>query len=247
MKKLLALVLVGLLVAALAACGEKAEDTPAEPDATESGVTAGEIAVGGFTDAESPVITDEFKQVFDKATATLTGADIVPYAYIASQVVAGTNHLVLCKVTPTVPDAATAYALVTVYEDLSGNAEITAILDSEATAPAPYDAENPVSGGYGEPTTPEVTDEVKNALAKACETYAGVEFEAKALLGIQVVAGYNYDILCKATPVVPDAQPYYAVVTVYADLDGGAAITGVIEFDTDVEDDEVQSDTSTAD
>lgn len=208
MKKVLALIIACLLVVALAACGESnTEETAA---ATEAGVTGTEAADaggtgidGGYTDSDSPVITDEFKKVFEKATETLAGVDYVPYAYLESQVVAGTNHLVLCKATPTVPDAATTYALVTVYEDLEGNAEITEVLNSTASAPAPYDEDNPMGGAYGEPGSPVVTDEAKKALAKACEELDGVDYEAKALLGVQVVAGYNYDILCKATPSSP--------------------------------------------
>ena len=246
MKKIIALILACLLVAALAACGEKTEQNPTEAaptetaaDETEAPDAGGTGLVGAFTDAESPVITDEFRKVFDKATETLTGVDYEPYAYLASQVVAGTNHLVLCKATPTVPDAVTTYALVTVYEDLNGNAEITDIQGSTASAPAPYDEENPVSGAYGEPDSPVVTAEAKDALAKGCEELDGVDYEAKALLGVQVVAGFNYQILCKATPVVPDAQSYYVIVTVYADLEGGADVTDIIEFESGADGEEV--------
>ena len=44
------------------------------------------------------------------------------------------------------------------------------------------------------------------------------------LLATQVVAGRNYRLLCKATVVSPDAASTYAIVTVYADLEGGAEI-----------------------
>lgn len=257
MKKLIALALVCLLVAALAACGEKTDDTPAatEAAATEAAITETEPAeaggpalAGAYADAESPVITDEFRQVFAKATETLAGVDYEPYAYLASQIVAGKNHRVLCKATPTVPNAVTTYAIVTVYEDLNGNAEITDILTSTAAAPLPYDEDNPMSGAYGEPTTPEVTDAAKDALTKACEELDGADYEAEALLGVQVIAGYNYEILCKATPVVPNAESYYVVVTVYADLEGGAEITGIVEFGSGVDDsgEEVNSASSQA-
>ena len=44
---------------------------------------------------------------------------------IGSQVVAGMNYCLLCKVTAVAPDAKPQYRLVYIYEDLNGNAEIT--------------------------------------------------------------------------------------------------------------------------
>ena len=44
------------------------------------------------------------------------------------------------------------------------------------------------------------------------------------------VAGTNYCILCQITPVVPDATPAWALVYIYADLDGNAEITNVYEL-----------------
>ena len=131
MKKLIAVfVCFALLVsgiAVLAGCGKQKGK---KEDPTENGITGGEIA-GGWTKADSPAITEDFRKVFDNATQALTGMQYIPVAYLASQVVAGTNHRVLCKATATVPDAATTYAIVTVYEDLNGNAEITEVVNSE--------------------------------------------------------------------------------------------------------------------
>ena len=69
----------------------------------------------------------------EKATETLTGATYEPVAYIGSQVVAGTNHAILCKSTPSVAElnGATTYVLVYVYQDLQGNCEITETTDIE--------------------------------------------------------------------------------------------------------------------
>lgn len=89
--------------------------------------------VGGWTYAESVEITDDIKKVMEKATETLTGATYEPVAYIGSQVVAGTNHAILCKSTPSVAElnGATTYVLVYVYQDLQGNCEITETTDIE--------------------------------------------------------------------------------------------------------------------
>lgn len=89
--------------------------------------------VGGWSYAESVEITDDIKKVMEKATETLTGATYEPVAYIGSQVVAGTNHAILCKSTPSVAElnGATTYVLVYVYQDLQGNCEITETTDVE--------------------------------------------------------------------------------------------------------------------
>ena len=51
-----------------------------------------------------------------------------PYAYYATQIVAGRNHCFLCTATPVVPDAESYFAFVFLYEDLEGNVELTEIV-----------------------------------------------------------------------------------------------------------------------
>ncbi len=64
------------------------------------------------------------------------------------------------------------------------------------------------------------------AFNKATKELEGVDYEAIALLGSQVVAGMNYAILCRSKVVYPDAQPEIKIMYVYADLEGNAEITG---------------------
>ena len=66
---------------------------------------------------------------FDKAVDDLVGAEYVPVALMSTQVVAGTNYCILCQITPVVPDAAPTWALVYIYADLDGNAEITNVYE----------------------------------------------------------------------------------------------------------------------
>ena len=149
---------------------------------------------------------------------------------LGTQVVAGTNHLFLCKTAPVVPGAAETYALVTVYEDLKGNASVTDVQNCEAKAPAAPDDGSMVAGGVTEAQTPEVTPDAKAALDKACQGLDGAKYEVKALLGTQVVAGTNYTLLCKITPVVPNASSHYAIVKVYEKPDGSAEISETFDF-----------------
>lgn len=83
---------------------------------------------GGWSyNQESPSVYEntEVKAAFEKATEGLAGMEYEPVAYIGSQTVSGTNYAVFCSETAVVPDAERAFSMVTIYEDLDGNAEIT--------------------------------------------------------------------------------------------------------------------------
>lgn len=94
---------------------------------------------------------------------------------------------------------------------------------------APAFAEENLAGGwtvYANAEEP-VPAEAAEALAKALEQLVGAAYEPAALLATQVVAGVNYAILCTVTPVVPNAVPNWAIVYVYAGVDGTCEILEV--------------------
>lgn len=224
MKRMTAAILILALFvsmgAVLASCGEKKEEGTADTRVIAEGLD------GGWEKPASPVVTEELKKVFDKACETLTGVEYIPVAYLGSQVVAGTNHSFLCKARASYGDAEAYYAVVTVYEDLKGNAEIlnpvmTDIAAESGSAP----------GSWTETETPELTDEAKAALAKACETLAGMEYTPVALLATQVVSGTNYRILCEAAASIPGAVSSYAILVVNQDPQGGAEIVETLPFE----------------
>ncbi|MGN1423228.1 MAG: DUF4367 domain-containing protein [Oscillospiraceae bacterium] len=68
--------------------------------------------------------------------------------------------------------------------------------------------------------------EANAAFKKATADLDGVSYKAIAVLGTQVVAGTNYAILCKATPIYPDAASEVRIMYIYEDLTGSAEITG---------------------
>lgn len=76
-----------------------------------------------------------------------------------------------------------------------------------------------------------VTEQAQSAFDKALDGLVGVNYQTVALLGTQLVSGTNYCFLCEATVVYPDAQPYYAVVTVYENLQGEAEIRNIVTLD----------------
>ena len=228
MKKIIAvLVCVALLATSgivFAACSKQTQNNDNQNSTSETSDIS-----GGWNKADSPVITENIKALFNKAMENRDGITVTPVAYIASQVVAGTNHLVLCKTAPFVPNAKETYALVTLYEDLSGGAEITDIHKSEADATF----EEGMTGGFEPGETPVLTDEAKKALEKACEELMGAEYSPVALLSTQVVAGTNYLMLCEMTAVVPNTESEYVIVEVDSDLNGNAEINEIYEFEVE--------------
>ena len=87
------------------------------------------LLAGGWTAAEDPAITDEVNALVEKALDGLVGVNYVPVAYLGSQVVAGTNHAILCQATAVVPDTAPSWKILYLYEDLEGNVTVLSIAD----------------------------------------------------------------------------------------------------------------------
>lgn len=179
------------------------------------------IVAGGWSKVSSPVITEDLQKVFDKAARNLTGESYEAVAYLETQVVAGRNHLFLCKGTPTVPDAETVYSLVTVYERLDGYATITSVSDSNIVA---VETEENVDGGWVEEKNTEVTGQVKTMTENINKTLTGARLHPVAILGTQHVQGVRYALLCEMIPTVPDAASHYAVAYVYEDANGNAQL-----------------------
>ena len=90
----------------------------------------------------------------------------------------------------------------------------------------------PLAGGWENVPheAAELPEDAQSALDRALEGLVGAEYTPVALMSTQVVAGMNYCILCQITPVVPDATPSWALVYVYADLQGNAEITNIYEL-----------------
>ena len=93
-------------------------------------------------------------------------------------------------------------------------------------------AEGMLLGGWEivESEAGELPEEVQKAFDKALDGLVGALYVPVKLLAQQVVAGMNYCILCQITPVVPDASPTWALVYIYADLEGNATLSNVYDL-----------------
>ena len=232
MRKTLALILAVLLLSALTACG-RSEFGPSENTGKQMTITAENAARDAFFMSGSLEVAE--------------GEQIV----ITSNMAKGSIRVEIIEV----PKEQSADKL----PDMDGEAIITADLDSTESAsgtvaagwymvkatclenatgtvrievkPTGGNKEMQTVGGWTLTEDAALTEEARGAFDKAMEGLVGVNYTPLALLGTQLVSGMNYSILCEATVVYPGAQPYYALVTVYRDLQGKAEVRNIVALD----------------
>lgn len=108
------------------------EDLKGNAEITGRKTIIGDPAPGSFEGNDGDTSLEGNEDVldaFNDAIKELDGVDYYPISYIGSQLVAGTNYMILCRAKVVVPNAVPSFKLVTVYKDLSGNAAISDIRD----------------------------------------------------------------------------------------------------------------------
>ncbi len=126
-KTLFAMTAVIALLAGTFGCAAKAEEAK---------------AFGGWTAVSDQTITPELQEMFDKAMEKLIGVGYRPISLLETQIVNGTNYKFLCEGTAVYPGAAVKTYIITIHQDLEGNAEILEI-EEEGTAQAAAQMANP--------------------------------------------------------------------------------------------------------
>ena len=101
------------------------DDDDDDFDLEEAGLT------GGWTITEDTSIPEDVLALFEKATAELTEAKYEPVALLGTQVEAGTNYCILCRVTPTDSDGQPGYALGYICRDPEDNASLLGFIGIE--------------------------------------------------------------------------------------------------------------------
>ena len=239
MKKSTLYVLAGTMVLTLAACGSaknsSAENTAsaetATPEIRDDSLGRWEVNHGSLSMDNSP----EARAAFEKATEGLTGYEYEPIALLGTQVVAGTNYSILVRGKAAVPDAVPSYEILTVYEDLQGNAQIAS--DKTLLGEENEETVGAFTVNDGEYDLSK-NEEVKAVFAKALEGYVGASYEDVAYLGSQVVSGTDYLAMFRETPAVPDGKQSFTLVSVYEDLEGNTEILSTEEVSLDTEEDD---------
>ncbi len=139
----------------------------------------GEQLMGGFTANAGKLALSknpDVKKVYKKAMEGLAGADYIPAALLGSQVVAGTNYMILCRSQVVYPGAPYQWSLVKVNKDLEGKASL---VDIETLELGNTDAEPEEDNVMVQIANPWSEYKSVSDAAKA----AGVEFTAPDKLG----------------------------------------------------------------
>ena len=112
------------IAGAMSACGQTGQ---AEDMAADENIESTDPVTGGWelVKNDGAALPEDVQAAFDKAAEKFTGSELTPVAYVAKQIVAGTNHMILCEEKTTTAEPSTSYQMIIVYEDLEGNAEIT--------------------------------------------------------------------------------------------------------------------------
>ncbi len=93
---------------------------------TESGLPSD--VVGGWTlmpPADAVTLPQDVATKFAEATQAYTGLNLYPLALLGTQIVSGTNYMILCEGTTVTAQPESGIYVVKMYVDLSGKAEIT--------------------------------------------------------------------------------------------------------------------------
>ena len=236
-KKLCSIFLAAAVLITVSACGSTGQSSGDEKSGESENT---EAVTGGWElyDNKANVLPDDVQAAFDKAAETYTGSELKPVAYVASQVVAGTNYMILCETAASTEDPVPSYQMVIVYADLKGNAEITHVKEFDLTSyteggSSEISAEK-LAGGWEvaeDRSSVLIPQDAKDIFDQAKENLDGNELDPMALLGTQVVAGKNYAFLCYSTLQTEETVNGIQVVTVYADLDGNAEVINISSVD----------------
>ncbi len=230
-KKLMAIgISAAMLTMGIAAC-QAQESEPAVSEVTQASDAqnpAGGQIVGGWEKAYTTDINEDLTGVFEAAMQDLVGAEHIPVALLAKQVVSGMNYCFLCESQAVVPDAVPYYTLVYIYSDANGNASVSNIVN----VPLPGQAasgDEAMLGGWEYIDPAEVS--AAELITSATDGMTGASYEPVEVIASQVVNGTNYAILCYVTPVVPDAESTLEVVTVWEKTDGTVSLGDSVEID----------------
>ena len=186
-KKVAAFALAETMILSLAAYGSTKDSGKEDSSSaqTESAQDVKDNPLGGWEVNNGKLSLEEnaeAKAAFEKATEGLTGFEYEPIALLGTQIVSGTNYSILARGKAVVPDAEPSYEIITIYEDLEGNAEIL--------------GEKALVGGKGEGAVGAFTAndgeydfsknaEVKAIFDKAFDGLVGASYEAVAYLGLR--------------------------------------------------------------
>ena len=127
MKKIIAVLLALALCLSLSALAEEATPEAAVPQVGLGNLSGLGPMVGGWQATEDATVSEEMKSLVKEAFGGIGEEAIAPVAVLGTQVVAGQNICVLCRITPDAEETIPYYALVYIYKNLEGGAQLLQI------------------------------------------------------------------------------------------------------------------------
>ena len=183
-----------------AGCSVQAYDKDAEPAERE--------IVGGWTE-EDGAITDEMKELFDKAFGQLIGVSYKPIRLISTQLVSGKNYKFLCEATLPGQNSDPVMKVVTIYVDLQGNTSILSIEDPEEET-----AGTQIANPFEEADTIEEAEEHVEFEFDIPFSFEDLDIEDISFISeymIQVTYGEDNDIMIRKAKDTEDISGDYNV------------------------------------
>ena len=189
--------------------------------------------VGGWTlnsEVTAASIPQEASSAFESAYDKKQYGTLKPLALLGTQVVSGTNYMILCE---SIKDGKMDYKAVVVYKDLSGKSTISKVSDFDvityASQNISYNFEK-LAGGWEVNTdngNGSLKEEDRKLFEVAVRDLDGVSYKPTLLLATQLVSGNNYLFLATGETVTQEPLKVLNIVTVYKDLEGKINLTSI--------------------
>lgn len=243
--RMIAAALCVCLVLAGCAAGSSSSSEPSASDAqTSTSRQESADAVSGEwkidTEPPSASFSDEQQALFQKATEGVLDVSYGPVAVIGQQVVAGMNYAYLCQNTYWEGDATPEWAVVTIYNDLEGNAQIVEekTLDVANVRTSDSGVGHEATGAWAAPVPADTSRQVRlsESAQKAFEAAVKADEDALllpiALLGTQgdSTSGATYRFVVVEAPK-GEEQGVACVLDVSGDANGAYAVTNSAPLD----------------
>ena len=243
-KRLLAVITAAVLMTVLGACGNRQESVPASSASAASDSEEGSAAPGtadGWVlndDSTGGFVPDEAQAAFDKAAEAFAGQEFDIIAYLGSQVVAGTNHMFLCRGTMVTQEPVVGLKVVIVYEDLEGNAEISKVTDLDLGEYVMVDNEGPearqTAGGwtvYPDAPAADLPADAGALFDAVMDELTGAEYAPLAFLGSHDTGGTSKAFLARQTLVTREPVANMCLVYIYAPESGAPELMSIYVLD----------------
>ena len=249
-KRIIAIITAAVLMSVFAGCGNTQQSEPASSSAPAEEVKEEADAQASEDEEEGAPKTvdgwvlnddetvgyapDEAKAAFDKALEGFVGQGFDLIAYLGSQVVAGTNHMFLCRGTTVTAEPVVGLKVVTVYADLEGNAEITNVSDFNLHEYVMVDNqdEDPQTlvGGWNVCADAPAVNLPAPAVTyydAVMDKLLGADYTPLAFLGTHDDGGTSYAFLARQTLVTQNPVDNMCLVYVYAPDSGDPELMNI--------------------